>query len=126
MDNDLRSQGFYVWVDEAEIKLGDTLIEKLRDGLDRFAYVGVVLPNNSVNSHWAKKEIDIAMNKEIEDKRVKVLPLMLEKVDLPYFLKGKLYVDFTSEDKYASGLQMVISRLSQSPNSNQGKNSIGH
>ena len=25
--NDLRRQGFYVWVDEAEIKLGDSLIE---------------------------------------------------------------------------------------------------
>ena len=98
---DLRSQGFYVWVDEAEIKLGDSLIEKIRDGLDRVEYVGVVLSNNSINSQWVKKEIDIAMNKEIENKKVTVLPLMLEKVDLPYFLKGKLYADFTSEEKYA-------------------------
>lgn len=119
--NDLRSQGFYVWVDEAEIKLGDSLIEKIRDGLDRVEYVGVVLSNNSINSHWVKKEIDIAMNQEIEDKKVKVLPLMLEKVDLPYFLKGKLYADFTSEEKYSSGLKMVVSRLSENPNTNQAK-----
>lgn len=119
--SDLRSQGFYVWVDEAEIKLGDSLIEKIRDGLDRVEYVGVVLSNNSINSQWVKKEIDIAMNQEIEDKKIKVLPLMLEKVEPPYFLKGKLYADFTSEEKYASGLQMVISRLSENPNTDQEK-----
>lgn len=113
--NDLRRQGFYVWVDEAEIKLGDSLIEKIREGLDRVEYVGVVLSQNSINSEWVKKEIDIAMNQEIEGKRVKVLPIMLEKVDPPFFLKGKLYADFTSDDQYANGLEMIVARLSESP-----------
>ena len=45
-----------MWVDEAEIKLGDSLIEKIRDGLDRVEYVGVVLSNNSINSQWVKKK----------------------------------------------------------------------
>ena len=116
---DLRGQGFYVWVDEAEIKLGDSLIEKIREGLDRVEYVGVVLSNNSINSEWVKKEIDIAMNQEIEGKKVRVLPLMLEKVDPPSFLKGKLYADFTSDDRYANGLEMLVARLSENPNSEQ-------
>lgn len=113
--NDLRRQGFYVWLDEAEIKLGDSLIEKIREGLDRVEYVGVVLSQNSINSEWVKKEIDIAMNQEIEGKRVKVLPIMLEKVDPPSFLKGKLYADFTCDDQYANGLEMIVARLSESP-----------
>lgn len=117
--NDLRRQGFYVWVDEAEIKLGDSLIEKIREGLDRVEYVGVVLSTNSINSEWVKKEIDIAMNQEIEGKKVKVLPIMLEKIDPPSFLKEKLYADFTSEDQYASGLQMIVARLSEKPNLEQ-------
>lgn len=117
--NDLRRQGFYVWVDEAEIKLGDSLIEKIREGLDRVEYVGVVLSSNSVNSEWVKKEIDIAMNQEIEGKKIKVIPIMLEKVDPPSFLKGKLYADFTSDDQYASGLEMLVARLSENLNSEQ-------
>ena len=48
--DDLRKEGFYVWVDEAEIKLGDSLIEKIREGLDKMEYVGVVLSKNSINS----------------------------------------------------------------------------
>ena len=92
--NDLRRQGFYVWVDEAEIKLGDSLIEKIREGLDRVEYVGVVLSQNSINSEWVKKEIDIAMNQEIEGKRIKVLPIMFEKVDPPSLFKRKTVCRF--------------------------------
>lgn len=59
------------------------------------------------------------MNQEIEGKKVRVLPLMLEKVDPPSFLKGKLYADFTSDDRYANGLEMLVARLSENPNSEQ-------
>lgn len=114
--SDLRRQGFYVWVDEAEIKLGDSLIEKIREGIDNVEYVGVVLSSNSIDSPWVKKEIDIAMNQEIEGKKVKVLPIMLEKVDPPSFLKGKLYADFTSEELYQNGLKLIVDRLSENPN----------
>lgn len=114
--NDLRRQGFYVWVDEAEIKLGDSLINKIREGIDKVEYVGVVLSNNSINSEWVKYEIDIAMNQEIEGKKIKVLPIMLEKVDPPAFLKGKLYADFTTKENYSRGLKLIIERLSENPN----------
>lgn len=114
--NDLRRNGFYVWVDEAEIKLGDSLINKIREGIDKVEYVGVVLSSNSINSEWVNHEIDIAMNQEIEGKKVKVLPIMLEKVDPPSFLKGKLYADFTTKESYSYGLKLIIERLSENPN----------
>lgn len=113
--NDLRRQGFYVWVDEAEIKLGDSLIEKIREGIDKVEFVGVVLSSNSINSEWVKREVDIAMNQEIEGKKVKVLPIMLEIVDPPLFLKGKMYADFTTEQNYSNGLKLILERLSENP-----------
>ncbi len=119
--NDLRRHGFYVWVDEAEIKLGDSLIGKIREGIDKVEYVGVVLSSNSVSSEWVKHEIDIAMNQEIEGKKVKVLPIMLENVEPPSFLKGKLFADFTLESKYKNGLKLIIQRLSENPNDDGNK-----
>lgn len=44
---DLRRAGFYVWVDEAEIKVGDSLIEKIEDGIDNTDFLGVVISQNS-------------------------------------------------------------------------------
>lgn len=55
------------------------------------------------------------MNQEIEGKKVKVLPIMLEKVDPPSFLKGKLYADFTTKESYSRGLKLIIERLSENP-----------
>ena len=111
---DLEAQGFSVWIDEFEIKLGDSLIAKIRHGIDNAEYLGVVLSENSINSEWVKREVDIAMNQEIDGKRVKVLPLMLHNIELPGFLKGKLYADFTADDRYADNLKKIIDRLCES------------
>ena len=108
--DNLRERGVYVWFDEAEIKVGDSLIDKIRLGIDSVDYLAVVLSNASVNSEWVKREVDIAMNQEIEGKRVKVLPLLVEHCDLPWFLKGKLYADFT-DGNYESGMSKLLERL---------------
>jgi hypothetical protein len=47
-----------------------------------------------------QREIDVAMNQEIHGKKVKVLPIMYRKCDLPGFLLGKAYADFTEESRY--------------------------
>ena len=108
---DLRAAGHVVWIDEAEIEIGDSLVEKIRDGIDQVDYVAALLSSASVESEWVKRELDLASNREIDEKRVVVLPLIVEKVDLPGFLKGKFYCDFTLEEKYKSSLELLLRRL---------------
>ncbi|MDO8446427.1 MAG: toll/interleukin-1 receptor domain-containing protein [Deltaproteobacteria bacterium] len=109
--NDLRLAGHVVWIDEAEINIGDSLIEKIRDGLDRVDYVAALLSKISINSQWVQKELDITSNREIDEKRVIALPLLLEDVELPGFLKGKLYGDFRKEDQYDETLHKLLDAL---------------
>lgn len=113
--DDLMIRGVKVWIDEGEIKLGDSLIEKIRKGIDEMDYLAVVISPESVESEWVKKEVDIAMNQEIEGKQVKVLPLLYRQCELPGFLKGKLYADFTSEENYQEGLMLLLQRLGLVP-----------
>jgi hypothetical protein len=108
---DLINLGIRVWIDEAEIQVGDSLIEKIREGIDNVEYVGVVLSRVSVKSEWVKKEVDIAMNQEIKGKRVKVLPLLVDDCDLPGFLEGKLYADFRTEGSYQKEFSKLAKRL---------------
>ena len=112
---DLRRAGFFVWVDEAEIKVGDSLIEKIEEGIDGTDFLGVVLSSNSLKSEWVTREVRIALSQEIAGCRVKVLPLLLEKVSIPSFLLDKKYADFTTEEKYGDALQEVIRCLSELP-----------
>ncbi len=108
---DLVRAGVRVWIDDAEILLGDSLIEKIRRGIDDMDYLGVILSPQSVASQWVRKEVELAMNEEIDGKRIKVLPLLHQECEFPGFLKGKKYADFSSEDKYVDSLQMILRRL---------------
>src|ERR1035441_1956401 len=109
--NDLKKAGAYVWMDEAEIKVGDSLIEKVRSAIDAVDYLAVILSSHSIDSEWVKKEVDIAMTQEIQGRKVKVLPVLLESCNLPGFLVGKLYADFTTREKYSTGLAKLLERL---------------
>ncbi len=108
---DLRKAGHAVWIDEAEINIGDSLIEKIREGLDQVDFVAAVITSASVTSKWVTRELDIASNREIEEKRVVVLPLLLEVVELPGFLKGKFYGDFTDMSCYEETLELLLRKL---------------
>lgn len=51
------------------------------------------------------------INREIKTGSVVVLPLLYEKCELPPFLEGKLYADFTSELAFAESLEKLLRRL---------------
>jgi signal transduction histidine kinase len=108
---ELRASGAKVWIDEAEIKLGDSLIEKIGEGIGSCDYLGVILSPDSVVSEWVRREVEIAMNREIKGKRVVVLPLLFRDCELPPFVAGKLYADFRTQDLFYTGLNLIKERL---------------
>jgi len=101
----------HVWVDEAEIQIGDSLIAKIQDGIQKSEYFGIVLSPRSVTSSWVQRELEQAMMMEIQSKSVKVLPLLYESCDLPGFLSGKLYADFQTEELFSTSLDKLLRRL---------------
>ncbi|WNG13620.1 toll/interleukin-1 receptor domain-containing protein [Cystobacter fuscus] len=111
---DLRNAGHSVWIDEAEINIGDSLIGKIRAGLDQVDYVAAILSATSVKSTWVEKELEIASNREIDEKRVVVLPLLIDNVELPGFLRGKLYGDFRDKSAYEQTLSLLLRALGPS------------
>ncbi len=107
----LRSHAAKVWLDEAEIKLGDSLIEKIRQAIDSVDYVIALISERSVQSQWVTRELDIAMNQEIEGRRVKVLPILAMQCQLPGFLLGKLYADMSTPKALRQSLPLLLDRL---------------
>jgi hypothetical protein len=108
---DLQARGVRVWLDEAEINVGDSLTEKIGAAINEMDFVAVVLSHNSVGSNWVQKELEIALNKELAKRQVVVLPVLLEKVEMPPFLRDKKYADFSADDKFARGLADLLKAL---------------
>lgn len=111
LGNRLKDYGAKVWIDEAEIKVGESLIGKIEEGINEMEYLGVVLSPDSIKSEWVKREVEIAINDEIRGKKVKVLPIVARKCQIPSFLQGKLHADFRRKKDWHNSLILVVRAL---------------
>ncbi len=90
----LELHGLKVWIDEAEIKFGDSLIQKISDGINSVDCLLAFISENSVSSFWVKKELGLAVTKEITTAELKVIPIILDNCQIPFFLSDKLYLKY--------------------------------
>ena len=109
---ELREYGARVWLDEVELKIGESLTKRIGDAIDECDFFGIVLSNNSINSDWVQRELREALQKEIIRKKDNmILPLMLEPVEMPSFLGDRVYADFTYPEKYRDNILKLLRTL---------------
>jgi hypothetical protein len=118
----LTNEGINVWLDEAELKIGDSLIEKISQGINEMEYVAAIISKNSIQSNWVQKEISLAMTKEIKGRKVTVLPLLIDKCEIPESLTDKLYADFTDIQNYEAEYHKLLRSIDFVPS--QSKKTI--
>lgn len=87
----------YIWLDKWELNLGDSLIEKIQEAITECSALLVMLSKESVESTWCKKELSSGIIRELEEKRVVVIPVILDDCKIPLFLRDKLYADFRGD-----------------------------
>ena len=90
-----------VWLDRWEIQVGDSLIQKIEAGLEECSALLVVLSKASTESEWCKKELSAGLIRELDERKVVVLPLLIEDCKIPLFLRDKFYADFRKEFDFA-------------------------
>ena len=69
--------GISCWYDEAEIKWGDSIVQKVNEGLAASRYVVVVFSPAFVQKNWPQRELNSVLNQEASTGEVKVLPLIV-------------------------------------------------
>ena len=117
---DLSAMGVRVWLDEAELKVGDSLITKVSSAIDEMQYLGVVLSPNSVDSRWVREELNQALFGQLSARDTTVLPIMLADCQLPGFLRDRLYADFRDPDDYDNALQKLLASIGIETSKGQG------
>jgi len=107
----LSGMGIKVWIDEAEIKIGDSLISKIESGILSSNNLVIILTPNSVSSSWCKEELRMALAMQINNNRIKVLPALFADCDIPGFLIEKTYADFRSDKTYTTSLNDIYNAV---------------
>jgi len=108
---ELGKHGIATWVDVGELKVGDSLIEKIEEGISKTNYFGVVLSNNSIESNWVKRELQMAFTREFEEKRPFILPILIEDCKPPLYVREKKYADFRKEAPEGKGVRDLLQVL---------------
>ena len=90
----LVKENIHIWIDKWEINYGDSLIQKIQTAITDASVLLIMLSKKSVQSEWCKKELTAGLLRELEEKRVVTIPILLEDCDIPIFLRDKYYADF--------------------------------
>jgi hypothetical protein len=105
----LKRFGVDVWYDGWEIKVGDSIIEKVFDGLEKSDALVLVLSKASVKSRWVKEELNTAAIRRIDDNDILILPVLKEDCDIPTVLRQLRYADFRIDQE--NGLMELLDTI---------------
>jgi hypothetical protein len=106
----LMANGIEVWFDEWEIEVGDSLRQRMEEGLAGMTHFMVVLTPASIAKPWVAREIDVGMVRLVggESRMVPVV-VGLDPALLTPFLRTLLYVKINPAD--VSDLKRLVDRL---------------
>ena len=85
------------WYDKREIKVGDSIVEKINDGLSDATHLIVVLSAASVKKPWVKREMSASLMRQLGDRSIKLLPILREDCVIPPLLADIKYADFRAD-----------------------------
>jgi hypothetical protein len=108
-----------VWVDTWELNVGDSLIHRVQEAITESDALLVVLSKASVQSEWCKKELNSGLFRELDEKRIVILPVLLEDCEIPLFLREKLYADIRAD--FDTGLNSIMNAVARISNPTQSR-----
>jgi len=107
----LIANAIHLWVDEAELRIGDSLILKIQAAIEAVDYLAVVLSPHAVASGWVTRELEMALTDEIAGRRITVIPILWRHCKVPGFLRGRLYANFTNRSAYSRDFPRLVYSL---------------
>ena len=113
----LKASGVDVWIDKWMIKVGDSITQKINEGISDSDFLIVVLSRVSVNSNWVREELNAATIRNIEEeKHAFILPVLIEDCNIPTLLQHRKYADFKDdpEQVFRELLEAIQARESTS------------
>jgi hypothetical protein len=102
----LGNAGHQVWFDEWNISLGDSIVERINEGLEGTTYVVVCYSSSGVTSPWMSREWMSALARQLNGHGVKVLPVLLTGGDPPAILADLKYADLVTD--WAQGVSDLL------------------
>ena len=112
----LKRRGFEVWVDNQNLRAGESFWEKIGAAIGGCEFVVVVLSRNSVASMGVAEEMRMAQLLNLES--VKILPIRIDPISfdaIPLFLRARHVLDFVGWEE-SPKLRQKLAKLTADMN----------
>lgn len=103
--SNLKNLGLSIWVDYAELQVGDSIVTGISNALREADYFMVILSRASIKSRWMTAELNFALMEELSGRGIAILPVLIEDCELPPLLKDRVYADF--RQSYQAGFEKL-------------------
>ncbi len=103
-----------LWYDKREIKVGDSIVARVNDGLEAASHLVIVLSKAGVEKPWVTRELSAALMKQLGDRSVSVLPVLRDDCRIPPLLADIRYAD-CRVDPQAGFAEVVMAVFGDGP-----------
>jgi HJR/Mrr/RecB family endonuclease len=109
----LKRSGVSTLFDEWELQLGDSIIQHIERAVESSDFVLVLLSPAAVKSHWIQQEWSAAFSKELNDRAIRILPVLIADCDIPQLFATRVYLDLRTNRE--AGVQRLVDQISAAP-----------
>lgn len=99
------------WIDKEQVLVGDDVLEKLGEGLGRMDFLIFVVSRKALRSRWVDRELKFAARREIEDRRILILPFIVDSTPstaLPWYLQHLRCERVVADEKGVSSVVNLV------------------
>jgi hypothetical protein len=97
--NRLQADGVRVWLDDWQIKFGDSIPAKIEHGLERSRVLVLCMSANAFGSDWAQLEAGTFRFRDPLNTERRFIPLRLDTAPIKGSLAQFLYIDFVADER---------------------------
>ena len=106
---DLKNNGTTVYLDEWKVFDGNSMVKKLQRGLNSCDFLCIIFTKKSNNSNWVEKEWQSLLYKEINNRKITILPIKGDDCAMPLVLMDRQCEDFSKD--YEVALDKFVKNL---------------
>jgi hypothetical protein len=106
---DLLAEGLPVWLDQWELDLGDSLVDRIHSAINSSDSFLLVISKASNESGWVREEVQAALKREAELGRRLLIPVLIDTSAPPSEVADRFYANFSKA--YLPALEDLARRL---------------
>jgi hypothetical protein len=107
--NEIRHAGHQVWLDVWDIRVGDSIIERMNAGLEGATYLVVCYSSAGVTSPWMSREWMSALARQLGGHDVRILPVRLTGGGPPAIIADIKYADLVRN--WSAGVAELLAAI---------------